>query len=233
MKKIHLIFLSVIILIAVSSCKKDDNNDNNNNNPLPDPDPVTDIDGNVYQTVRIGNQIWMAENLRVTRYSNGDSITNGTASVIWKLATTGAYCYYNDSMHYINKYGLLYNWYVGTDSRKLCPAGWHFPSYEEFTTLMNTVGGPISGGKKLRATKYWNETDTLTNNSSGFSAVPGGYRDQLGAYHNQRSRAFLWTTNEAPDEKGWYYRINTGTSETIIGGNVFKNYGHSCRCVKD
>jgi len=234
MKKISLLFFAALILISVSSCKKDDDDNNNNNNNLPDPDPVTDIDGNVYETVRIGSQVWMAEDLKVTRYRNGDSIVYAENSVTWNANTTGAFCFYDDSIHNVNLYGLLYNWFAASDSRNICPTGYHYPTYQEWEALTNEVGGIVNGGKALRAPYLWNDNDSLTSNSSGFTAVPGGYRDQLGAYHNKTSRAFYWTKDEATTEKSWYVRITTGNAETIqYNDNEYKNYGYSCRCIKD
>jgi uncharacterized protein (TIGR02145 family) len=233
MRKFSLLFLAALFVLSVSSCKKEDDDNNNNNNNLPDPDPVTDIDGNVYETVRIGTQIWTAENLKVTRYANGDSIVFGNSNVAWNANTSGAFCFYDDSIHNVSLYGLLYNWYAVNDSRKICPTGYHYPTYQEWQTFVNKIGGTVDGTKTIRAPYLWNDNDSLTSNSNKFFAVPGGYRDQLGAYHNKKSRGFYWTANEATSDKSWFLRISTGTGETIEYDNEFKNYGYSCRCVKD
>jgi uncharacterized protein (TIGR02145 family) len=229
------LFITCIIAVAlITGCKKkdDDNNNNNNNNNLPNPDPVTDIDGNVYQTVRIGNQIWMAANLRVSRYNNGDSITYGTTNTIWS-STEGRRCYYNDSLHHLNKYGYLYNYYALVDSRKICPPGYRVPTFTDWETLINHLGGNLNALKKLKAKHTWHESDTLNNNSSGFSALPGGYRDQLGGYHGLYGNAYFWTSSESVTDKAWWFRLRSGNTEPIESASQFKKYGASCRCIKE
>jgi uncharacterized protein (TIGR02145 family) len=233
MKYLKLLFIGIMLVSLMSNCKKkDDDDNNNNNNNLPDPDPVTDIDNNQYQTVRIGNQVWMAENLKVTRYNNGDTIPYGSTPSTWS-STDGRHCYYNDSAHYLNKYGRLYNWHALTDSRKICPSGYRVPTYQEWDTLINHLGGMLAAQKKLKAKTTWNETDTLTNNSSGFAALPGGYRDQLGGYHGLRGNAYFWSNTESVSDKAWWFRLRTGINDPIETLSQFKKYGASCRCIKE
>ncbi len=102
---------------------------------------VTDIDGNVYRTVKIGTQVWMAENLKTTKYRNGDPIANVTNGASWKALTTGAYCWYNNDAENKVTYGGLYNWFVVADSRKIAPTGWHVPTDAEWTVLTDFLGG--------------------------------------------------------------------------------------------
>lgn len=115
------------LLVLTSSCKKDDNNNNGST--------VKDIDGNVYHTIVIGTQTWMLENLKTTKYSNGDPIPNITDSLTWVSLETGAYCNYNNDENNSVIYGRLYNWYSVNDSRKLAPVGWHVPNDSEWRTL--------------------------------------------------------------------------------------------------
>ena len=108
---------------------------------------VKDIDGNTYKTIQIGSQVWMAENLKVTHYRNGDSIDNIPDFDTWNAATKGAWCYYANADYLDAAYGKLYNWYAVNDSRGLCPTGWHVPSYDEWVTLANYLGGGAVAGR--------------------------------------------------------------------------------------
>jgi len=139
---------------------------------------VTDIDGNVYNTVKIGNQWWMVENLRVTHYQNGDSLVNETDIVAWYLWGEGVYCSYNNSSSNANTYGLLYNWYTVDDSRNIAPLGWHVPSDEEWQDIVTYLGGEsLAGGKMKEASlQYWLSPNYYATNCTGFSALPGGGR---------------------------------------------------------
>jgi uncharacterized protein (TIGR02145 family) len=139
---------------------------------------ITDYDGNQYNTVTIGTQVWMAENLKTTHYPNGDRIIYASAkdTMLVKLKT-GAYNYYDDdSLKYKNTYGALYNWYAITDSRQLCPVGWHVPNGTEWNALLSFLGGADVAGAKMRetGTLYWESPNTYADNSNGFTALPGG-----------------------------------------------------------
>src|SRR5665648_943598 len=127
--------IMVMFLMLSSSCSKTDTND-----PTPS-GTVTDIDGNVYKTVTIGTQVWMAENLKTTKYRNGDPIPNITDATAWTNLTTGAYCNNNNDANYATTYGRLYNWYAVNDIRNIAPAGWHIPTKAEWTTLTTYLGG--------------------------------------------------------------------------------------------
>ena len=153
----------------------------------PETGTVTDIDGNTYQTVKIGDQWWMAENLKVTCYRNGDAIPNITDGTTWASLSTGAYCEYNNDINNVATYGRLYNWYAVTDSRNIAPAGWHVPSDAEWKQLEMYLGmsqseadatgwrGTDEGGKlKEVGTMHWNSPNTGATNESGFTALPGG-----------------------------------------------------------
>ena len=146
--------------------------------------PVTDFDGNTYLTIRIGTQVWMTENLKVTHYLNGDPLPGVSDNTTWGNLTTGAYCDYNNSPNYSIIYGRLYNWYSVVDIRNLCPTGWHIPSYPEWTTLFTYLGGGIVADGALRetGTTHWASPNSNATNESGFTALPGGARDEDGTF---------------------------------------------------
>jgi len=211
---------------------------------------VKDIDGNVYDTVKIGNQIWMVENLKTTRYRNGDSIPNVMDATIWANLTSGGFCNYNNITNNASKYGRLYNWYAVSDSRNLAPVGWHVASDADWTTLQNyliangynydgsTVGNYIA--KSLSATTDWFTYSTIgtigndlsKNNKTGFTALPGGYRINDGTFANLGYHAFWWTTTESSSTNA-VYRYLHFSSSTLSVYPAAKNWGRSVRCVKD
>jgi uncharacterized protein (TIGR02145 family) len=134
-----------------------------------------DVDGNVYNTVTIGAQVWMAENLRTTKYNDGTSIPLVTDSTKWSDLSTPAHCWYNnDKASYKATYGALYNWYtVATDN--LCPTGWHVPTTAEWQILKDYLGSSVDGGKlKESGTTHWKSPNKGATNESGFTALPGG-----------------------------------------------------------
>jgi uncharacterized protein (TIGR02145 family) len=149
---------------------------------------VTDIDGNIYNTVQIGNQVWMSENLKTTRYRNGGQIPNVTDNTAWGNLSTGAWSYYNNDVSNDPIYGKLYNWYT-TLGDTLCPTGWGVPTDAEWTTLTTYLGGSDVAGSKMKTigNGYWNDPNTGAINSSGFSVLPGGYRSNVGSFNGIRS----------------------------------------------
>jgi uncharacterized protein (TIGR02145 family) len=222
------------------------------------PSTVSDIDGNIYNTVLINTQCWMASNLRVSNYNDGASITlnntytSGTVSTVWQGLRTGAYTIYdNQASTGTNamNYGFLYNWYAvkgifkteviaSTDTLRICPTGWHVPTDAEWTTLvtyLNTVAptGSVGGKMKTIGTAYWNSPNTGATNESGFSAFPGGYRNFDGSFSYIRSFAVFWSATDSGTSNPWYrYLINDN-------GGVFRSNGHSksvgfsVRCLRD
>lgn len=139
-----LVIMGVFLMLG-NSCKKD-----NSINYLPT--TVSDADGNVYHTIAIGPQIWMAENLKTTKFRNGDPIPNITDVTAWENLTSGAYCYYRNDIVNITTFGMLYNWYAVNDSRNIAPTGWHVPSDAEWSTLRSWLGGVTVAGGKLKST---------------------------------------------------------------------------------
>ncbi|MDP4238126.1 MAG: fibrobacter succinogenes major paralogous domain-containing protein [Bacteroidota bacterium] len=196
---------------------------------------LTDIDGNVYHSVKIGTQTWMVENLKVTKYRNGESIPNVTDNDTWLLLGTGACCNYNNDAVNVAKYGKLYNWYALADSRNIAPAGWHVPSDAEWTTLTTFLGGESMSGGKLKetGTTDWASPNANATNRVGFSALPGGYRGNYdGGFYGIGNYGYWWGFSDDGTCNGW----NRGMSFNFInvGRNRYnKSAGFSLRCVKD
>jgi uncharacterized protein (TIGR02145 family) len=195
---------------------------------------VTDIDGNIYKTVTIGTQVWMAENLKVTHYLNGDSIPDVKDNAVWPNLLSGAYCDYNNDTTNVATYGRLYNWYAVADSRKIAPAGWHVPTDSEWQTLVDYLGGSTVAGGKMKEAGYahWFNGNTGATNQSGFNGLPGGYRYGTGASLDMTVSAYLWTSTE----NAYSYsmaRILSAYSASIFDDKRPKLYGFSVRCVKD
>jgi len=197
---------------------------------------VEDIDGNVYQTVIIGTQLWMAENLKVTHYRNGEAIPNITDNSEWEGLTTGAYCnYYNDE-HNVAIYGRLYNWYAVNDSRGLAPEGWHIPSSTEWQALVDYLGDSTVAGGKMKEAGYthWHPPNTGATNESGFTALPGGNRTtaSVGGYNNMGYNAIFWFSTEYSSSNAYSCYLPYNYSE--FWRSTFKKFcGFSIRCVKD
>jgi len=207
--------------------------------------PVTDKDGNVYQTVTIGTQTWMASNLRVTHYRNGESITNLTVDADWAGATFGAWCDYSNLAANGTKYGHLYNWYAAIDSRNIAPVGWHVPTDAEWTTLVNYVSANLgtsgSVAKALAAATNWAAStgagaignDLTKNNSSGFSALPGGYRySDNGTFRYVGSNGNWWSATEGDTGNAWN-RLMDYYYSLVYRYNYNKTNGFSVRCLRD
>jgi uncharacterized protein (TIGR02145 family) len=198
---------------------------------------VTDIDGNVYKTVRIGNQTWMAENLKTTKYKDGTAIPYVTDNTEWSNLTTGGYSWYsNNAESYKTSYGALYNWYAVTDSRNLCPSGWHVPSDSEWTTLNTYLGGSAVAGGKLKeaGTNHWLSPNTGANNSSGWTGFPGGVRRDDGLFVNIHFLGLWWTTSKASDPGvAISAYLNSDISNLYLIDYSTMNLGSSVRCVRN
>lgn len=218
----------------------------------PKTETVTDIDGNVYHSVTIGKQTWMTENLKTTKYRNGDLI--GTTSYLYMdltYSTNPEYQWaYNGTESYVPIYGRLYTWYAATDSRNIAPVGWHVATNAEWTLLMNYL---IENGynydkttkdnkiaKALSSNSLWNSTtitgapgnDPTSNNSSGLTMVPNGYRGFDGMFYNMGIGSNTWTATEYSSTLA--YSPGCGYTTAALGvNNQNKNYGFSVRCVKD
>jgi len=206
----------------------------------------TDIDGYSFDTVRLGNQTWMAENLRVTRYNDGRSIPNPVTVNSWSKNTVGGYCEVSNTSSNTITYGLLYNWFA-VNTGKLCPIGWHVPSDYEWSILQNYLisakygyGGSNSIGKSIASSTSWTSSttfgtvgyDTAKNNKSGFSALAAGTRSVKGDFLNFGDFAAWWTTYDWKDGTASVKYLGS-VETTILGETKYKNEGMSIRCLKD
>lgn len=190
-------------------------------------------DGQSYKIVKIGDQWWMAENLRASIYNNGDPIPNVTDNTVWDNLTSSAYCWYdNNESTYKNPYGALYNWYAVNNAR-LCPVGWHVPTDEEWTILTTFLGGEIDAGGKLKeaGTDHWTNPNDGATNEVGFSALPGGYRTPNFSFGNIGLAGYWWSSSE--DENSWGFSRSMGYDISFVSRNWgLKTIGTSVRCVK-
>lgn len=216
--------IMAIILILTTNCEKKKDSSAK----------VTDQDGNVYTTVAIGTQTWMVENLKTTKYNDGTPIPLVTDNNQWKNINTGAFCWYaNDAASYKNTYGALYNWYA-VNTGKLCPAGWHVPTNDEWITLTVYLGGVVVAGGKLKesGTSHWDSPNVEATNETGFTGLPGGVRLDGDFMFNGISGSWWSATESNPS---WAYEMGLNYNS----GNVFsvsfnpKSNGYSVRCLKD
>ena len=195
---------------------------------------VTDIDGNKYNTVRIGTQLWMQENLKTTLYRDGTAIPNITDNAAWMAQTSGAYSWYNnDQTNYKAAYGALYNFYAAVDNHNLCPTGWHVPTTAEWTSLVNYLGGEYAAGGKLKesGTDHWTSPNTGATNETAFSAFAGSYRLEGGFAGNFGYYGFWWSSSEFSSTDAMA-RLMSYDNDDVYSGNYNKNYGFSVRCLQ-
>lgn len=206
---------------------------------------VKDIDNNVYKTVKIGDQIWMAENLKVTKYRNGDPIPNVIDDKVWRVLKTGAFCNYNNDASLVKSYGRLYNWHAVKDIRNIAPIGWHIPSDDEWTTLTNTLGGRLVAGGKMKevGTTHWLTPNTGASNDSGFLGLPGGLRNpgwgpvgnpDDGGNFKDIGKYGHWHSSTEYDNRYENRRyLNYNNAEIGRDDPYPKESGFSVRCLKD
>jgi uncharacterized protein (TIGR02145 family) len=199
------------------------------------PGIVKDYDNNLYTTIKIGNQVWIAENLKTTHYANGDAIPDGTGAGNIFSETDPEYWFaYDDDLDNVSNYGRLYTWYTVTDSRNVCPDGWHVPTDAEWTELTDYLGGTsISGGKlKETGTTHWNSTNTGATNETGFTALPGGMRNGGGTFYNIGSYGFWWSSTESSTTLSWARSLSY-MSTNVYRDGYSKESGYSVRCLRD
>ena len=211
-------------------------------------DVCVDIEGNVYETIQIGEQLWMAENLKVTHYNNGDSIPTGYSNSEWAELQTDAYAVYNNDPSNADTYGDLYNWFAVDDERGLCMDGWHVPSDVEFMELEMFLGmneeeanssgwrGTNEGSKLAGNTDLWSNGNLENNSefgSSGFSAFPAGYRfSNSGYYIGMGIDGYFWSSSESSSYDAWYRLLSYYYSD-VSRYNLNKLVGFSIRCLGD
>jgi uncharacterized protein (TIGR02145 family) len=210
------------------------------NIPCPGYSTVKDIDGNTYNTVKIGSQCWTKENLRVTKYRDGTVIplddsggtTGNGIGQAWSSKITGARTIYEHNDSKLATYGYLYNWYAATDTKGLCPSGWHVPSADEFKNLTAFLGGVQIAGALMKSidTTLWKIPNSQANNKSGFSALPGGFRNNV--FTNISSSVGFWSTTNVYDYSAIVISLISNGADLFSYGTG-KWSGYSIRCLKD
>jgi len=220
----------VVIIILIAACEKKSTIENISTVLL------KDIDGNEYDTLKIGNQYWMKQNLKTAHYRNGELIPLVTDNAAWNSLSTGAWCWYNnDSATYAASYGKLYNWYAVTDPRGLAPEGWHVPADTEWSTLVTFLGGdPAAGGKMKEAgNAHLVSPNTDATNSSRFTGLPGHFRPFHGQFYGDFGTIGYWWSTTFDGSAGAYciqLVYNLGESRL---NDANGRYGFSVRCLKN
>jgi uncharacterized protein (TIGR02145 family) len=230
-------FIVIGLLINLTySCKKDDatkKQSTQDGETIITTDPITDIDGNIYKTIQIGNQLWMASNLNVSHYKNGESLPNISDKTVWDTLSTGAYCYYSNQDSYSSIYGKLYNFYTVVDERNICPDGWHVPSDAEWTTLIDFLGDSIAGPKLMDTnSNLWVATIITTKQNTGFNALPAGFRFFNNQFSGMGYSAFFWSSTDRSYNTAWF-RLVKSDAENVVRDFAHHNLGYSVRCLKD
>jgi uncharacterized protein (TIGR02145 family) len=230
------VILLILTTFLIHSCKKD--------NPNLTYGTLTDIDSNVYKTITIGSQTWMAENLKTTKYNDGTAIPNITVDAKWYAATTGAYSDYNNTQANSTIYGRLYNWYAvdinaatkvaSNGGKNVCPTSWHVPTDIEWTTLTTYLGGESVAGGKLKetSTTHWLSPNTGATNETGFTALPGGERLNMGSYDGVGNVGSWWSSTEFNYSDARYRAMTYYATDAFRFGSG-KRAGFSVRCVRD
>ena len=219
--------LAAIILMGLVSCESD---------------KLQDVDGNKYITIAVGSQVWMAGDLKTTRFNDGTPIPQVTKNDEWADLASPAFSWYNNDSTHKEDYGALYNWYA-VSTGKLCPEGWHVPSDEEWNELVSGFGGLQNAGGALKETgnAHWRNPNTGAADEIGFTALPGGYRSYNGTFNLLRASGYWWSSTET----NWYGSGADGKPSTVIFWNIRyksnelfrfvseKGNGFCVRCVMD
>ena len=257
-KTFSIFFLFTVLIISMKGCS--DSPTSSTEQGVITDGMVADIDGNMYVTVLIGNQMWMAENLRVTRYRDGSEIFSNLSNDAWRNTSNGAYSGYPNSEilnnpmqsdnHVVEAYGLLYNWHAVNDSRGVCPEGWSVPTDAQWSGLAEFIGGDDPpNGNKLKSRRQllspfggvfdtdehprWVYQDEhYGTDLYGFSALPAGVRLPNGTFTWMGQIAAFWSANERSETTSWR-RALTANAGSFIRAEIQKNYGKSVRCIQD
>lgn len=237
--------LAVLCLLMAVSCKKENSslqskpsiNELSTATLSADAENAAAANANV---IKIGTQRWMIKNLSVARYKNGDKIPQVKDSAEWASLTTGAWCYYKNNAITGATYGKLYNWYAVNDPRGLAPTGFHIPSDAEWTTLSTFLGGDLLAGGKMKSTGtiqvgtgLWNSPNTDATNSTGFTGLPGGYRNNNAVFYYNGFNGYWWSSTANENNIDAFYRNLSYDNSHLFRTYLNKNYGYSVRCVKD
>jgi uncharacterized protein (TIGR02145 family) len=213
MKKVSFIFSAILLTaLLLSSC------------------------GSEYKEVKIGNQVWMTENLNVDKFRNGDPIPEAKTAVEWeKLGKEGkpAWCYYDNDISNGEKYGKLYNWFAVNDLRGLAPEGWRIPNDSDWLKLSNFLGGEMVSGTKMKSIEHWFENGNGTN-LYGFNALPGGFRNIAGTFFDIGKNISFGSATEKSNEESYYVFLEYSGGFLHIGSSIYspKSCGNYIRCVK-
>ncbi len=205
-------------------------------------DPITDVDGNVYRTVQIGDQCWMKDNLATETYNDGSAIPTGLSNSAWQATTSGAFAVYDDDPANKALYGLLYNWYAVDDPRGICPDGWHVPTDDEWNSLISFIdssacGGctgashSLTGGIAMKASAA-DAASWDGSNTTGFSGLPSGDREVDGGYRNLSTGGYWWSSTGPTITSSWLRVLYTG-SDAVTRTNANQKNGLSARCLID
>lgn len=217
--------IAALMMLLAAACSKDE-----------ETETVTDADGNEYATVKINTQIWMAENLKTTKYNDGGSINIiGNDELAWMITTTGAYCWYANNEVNRPAYGALYNGYAVKTGR-LCPVGWKVPELDDWLVLINFLGGVDAAGGELKekGITHWEEPNTGATDKVGFRALPGGRRDYTAAFDLKGRQGWWWTSTDNvqdPSYSSLIYIFNDNNGAFYYGQP--KIVGASVRCIKN
>lgn len=219
MKKAITLFVLALVLMSITFCGISVKNQDS------------------YKTIKIGNQVWMTENINVSTYRNGDPIPEIKTVEEWiKYGNEGkgCWCYYNNDTANGSKYGKLYNWYAVNDSRNIAPTGFHVATKAEWITMIIYLGGELVAGGKLKeaGTNHWNSPNTGATNESGFTSLPGGLRSQDGTFKGIGNVCYWWCSNE--HSANLAYCCDLGFKYSYgLNGVYEKMVGFSVRCIKD
>ena len=222
--------------LLIMSCDKEDNDSGGKDNESQQSihDTITDVDNNQYPTIKIGDQVWMDENLKVTQYNDSTPIEHiGTSASDWENTTSGAYCWYENDQSNKELYGALYNWYA-VKTGKLCPQGWHVPTKEEWQTLLDFVSSEGYQGNEaevLKAESLWIDGGKGSDEFL-FGALPGGTRSRYGNFSSSDWSGHWWTSTEYDSGLAWQYDMSSYEPE-VMKSYFHKTVGFSVRCVKD
>jgi uncharacterized protein (TIGR02145 family) len=223
-KILFFILTASIFFILPAGCTKEEK----------PPDPVTDTEGNIYKTIKIGTQVWMAENLRSTKFNDGTDITLTAGSGQWNDLSNAGYCWYdNDEPSFRQLYGALYNGYTVVTG-KLCPDGWHIPEKQEWLVLREFLGDSIKAGGKMKetGTENWQSPNRGADNSSGFTAVAAGIRYFEGTFSSNQSYTSMWSATDASQGELWCTSLYFADTNLSLNHRSNK-YGFSVRCIKN
>ncbi len=232
--------------IILPGCERE-GDENGNDQPKLETGAVMDVEENVYATVRIGDQWWMAENLRVTVYSDGTGIPNLQDDMDWLMADGSAWVYYDNNENIGKEFGALYNWFTVVDEKGLCPDGWEVPSDEDWkdlekylgmsgeTVLLDGLRGTDEGGMlKDTGIQLWNNPNSGATNETGFTALPAGTRqvEPIVFFEFLRDDTYYWTVTQSDENKAWTRGLTFKTAG-IFRYSADKRIGFSVRCLKE